>query len=340
MELLKTFIKITLFDNIMKHSIKITSFLVLIFILSQIIGLIIVNNYVSYETEGEVEYKELPLNIERPEMEDNFVWMYIISAILIGTILMLGLIKLKATFITKLWFFLAITIALTIAFNVFINSRNAFIIASIISLIRIIKPNFIINNFSEIFIYGGITAIFHNVLSIKVAIILLIIISIYDYIAVYKIKHMVTLAKYQTSQNLFAGAMIPYQIFNKSDSKKMKEKNNKNNQCKTKINFQIFKIREIFNPNKINSKKQNTKKTKPNKNKKTAILGGGDMAFPLFFAAAIMKEYNILISLITVFTTTLALIYLFVKSEKNKFYPAMPYLTIGCLVGYLIILFI
>jgi hypothetical protein len=30
----------------------------------------------------------------------------------------------------------------------------------------------------------------------------------------------------------------------------------------------------------------------------------------------------------------LALLYLLVKAEKDKFYPAMPFLSIGCLAGY------
>ena len=35
---------------------------------------------------------------------------------------------------------------------------------------------------------------------------------------------------------------------------------------------------------------------------------------------------------------SLALFYLLVKAKKDKFYPAMPYLTVGCVMGYLIVL--
>ena len=47
---------------------------------------------------------------------------------------------------------------------------------------------------------------------------ILIIISIYDIIAVWKIKHMVTLAKYQSENNLFAGAMVPYGTSKKKEN--------------------------------------------------------------------------------------------------------------------------
>jgi presenilin-like A22 family membrane protease len=320
----------------MKHSIKITSIIVLIFILSQVFGLFIVDNYMSTDDNGNTVYKELPLNIERPEMKENVVWIYILSAILIGTIIMLGLIKLQAKLATKIWFFLAIFMALTISLSSILSNSIAITIALLISLSRLIKPNFIINNLSEIFLYGGITAIFHNVLNIKISIIILLLISLYDYIAVYKIKHMITLAKYQTSEKLFAGIMIPYKIFNNNKFKMGKLKNIIN------LNF----LKNIKQRKKPNSNKRNvqiysaTNNNPKNSNEKTAILGGGDMAFPLFFSASIMKEYNIIIALIPVITSTLSLIYLFLISKKNKFYPAMPFLTIGCLLGYGIIFLI
>jgi len=34
--------------------------------------------------------------------------------------------------------------------------------------------------------------------------------------------------------------------------------------------------------------------------------------------------------------TTLALFSLFMYAKKNKFYPAMPFLTAGCFIGFLI----
>jgi hypothetical protein len=80
---------------------------------------------------------------------------------------------------------------------------------------------------------------------------------------------------------------------------------------------------------------------------RSAILGGGDIAFPLLFAGSVMEE--LIISGFTremaYFRTLLvplfagaALYLLFVKSEKGKFYPAMPFITVGCLIGYGLVL--
>ena len=71
-----------------------------------------------------------------------------------------------------------------------------------------------------------------------------------------------------------------------------------------------------------------------------AILGGGDVAFPLIFAGVILRAFSFLDASIVAFTSTLSLFFLFSIAKKEKFYPAMPFITAGCLIGYLIILLI
>ena len=69
---------------------------------------------------------------------------------------------------------------------------------------------------------------------------------------------------------------------------------------------------------------------------KIAILGGGDMGFSLLFAGVAFKMYGWIASIIII-TTTIALGILLVKSDKNKYYPAMPFLSAGAFIGYLIV---
>jgi len=172
------------------------------------------------------------------------------------------------------------------------------------------KSNMIVHNLSEVFIYGGLAAIFVPIMNVFAAILLLLLIAVYDFIAVFKIKHMVTMAKFQTEEKLFAGLAIPYKRQKKD--KKIKKK------TVTKIKKEAIR---------------------------TAILGGGDIGFPLLFAGVALKDLiisnNIMIAflktLIIPIATSLALLFLLVKSEKNKFYPAMPILSAGCFIGYGII---
>ena len=285
----------------MKHTVNITLIIILLFFLTQITGLFIISNYVSVQqvekqitviengkeinktiTVQEKSWSNLPYDIERPKLETKISYIQIFISLLIATALALLIIKFQVVKLWKFWFFLSVLLALTIAFKPFMPQLIAFSLALILAFIKVIKKNIILHNFTELFIYGGLAAIFVPVLNITAIFILLIIISVYDMIAVWKTKHMIKLAKFQTKENMFAGLSIPY-----------------------------------------------------GKNKR-AILGGGDMGFPLLFAGVLFKQFSWL-SLIVVITTTVALAILLYKSQKNKFYPAMPFLTLGCLAGYLIL---
>ena len=98
------------------------------------------------------------------------------------------------------------------------------------------------------------------------------------------------------------------------------------------------------------SKKKKVEKEKQRKNlkrtkkieTKNAVLGGGDIGFPLLFSGVIMKGLMLenlffigfLKTLIIPVFATLSLMLLFMLAKKNKFYPAMPFLTLGCAAGY------
>jgi len=222
--------------------------------------------------------------------------------------LLLILIKFKKFGLWKLWFFLAVFFTMAIAFAAFINNAIAAILAFILALIKIYKPTTITQNLTEIFIYGGLAAIFIPVINIFAAFMLLILISIYDIIAVTQTKHMIKLAKFQTKSKIFAGLLIPYGKTGKITPKE--------------------------------------KGITLGKESRVAVLGGGDIGFPLLFAGVVMKGLMLnnteligfLKTLIIPVFVSLALLYLLVKGKKDKFYPAMPYLTAGCVIGYLVIL--
>jgi len=67
-----------------------------------------------------------------------------------------------------------------------------------------------------------------------------------------------------------------------------------------------------------------------------AVLGGGDIGFPLIFAGVVLKEWGLLPSLIIPIFALIALAGLFYFSKEKKFYPAMPFISAGCFVGLLV----
>ena len=299
----------------MKHTLKVTIALVLFFFMAQFTGLLIINHYIDHKKTIEtkkVEWQPLPYNLERPEVKNQSAsFIYITIAIFIGTILVLLLIKFNKPLIWKFWFFATVWLTLAIAFAAFISNFLAAILALIITILKLYKPDVIIQNLSEIFIYGGLAAIFVPMINLFAAFMLLIVISIYDFVAVYKTKHMIKLAKFQSKSKIFAGLLIPYE------------------------------------KGKISIKDKITSKTEIKQKKfRVAVLGGGDIGFALIFAGVVMKDLMLKEAVLTGFLKTLivpifvslALLILLLKGQENKFYPAMPILSLGCFLGYLVVL--
>lgn len=297
------FIKSLGYCLFMKHSWVVTFSLVLLFAAAQLVGLAILSEYVVKTDEG-VSWKELPtiagVSIERPDVAPSLSIWYILAAILVGTVFILLIVKFGKVLLWKLWFLLAIVMCLSVAFGAFVGSVWAFVLALLFGVWKVVRPNIFVHNFTELFIYGGLAAIFVPILNVFYAFILLVALSFYDMYAVWKSKHMVSMAKFQTKSGIFAGLLIPYSFkVAKSSHSKRKSK---------KIQSQI----------------------------RTAVLGGGDIGFPLIFAGTILVSLDLVSALWVSLGATLALVCLLLASEKDRFYPAMPFLTVGCAIGYVI----
>jgi len=289
----------------MKHSVVVTLVLVSLFLASQLIGLFVVQEYVDIEataSSGVVTYKQLPsvgpLQLERPQIEQDVSFVWLFGGILIATLVMLLLIRWRSVRLWKVWFFLAVVITLTIAFGAFVPGWLAGLLAVILGVWKVWRPGIIVQNATELFIYAGLAAMFVPVMNLSAAVILLVLISLYDAYAVWKSEHMVRLAKFQSNAGVFAGLLIPYGIPGalRADSK----------------GGRMARVR-------------------------TAILGGGDLGFPLLFAGVVMRSAGVKAFIIPV-AVTAALLALLMFAKKDRFYPAMPFLAAGCLVGWVLTL--
>ena len=295
----------------MKHNLKITAIILIMFVITQFIGLYVVDYYSSEENK-------LPFGLETPEIEkqsDYSIFLgAIIFAFIIAIFLFFFLTKFKIAFVLKLWFFVVVIIALSI--TLFSITRNfdkflfgipliAVLIALPLAIIKIFRRNFLVHNFTELLIYPGIAAVFVPLLNIYTIIGLLVLISIYDMWAVWKSGIMQKMAKYQINKlKIFSGFFVPYL------SKQMRTK--------------------------IKGWKKTMKKTELKKKKikiNIAILGGGDIIFPIITAGVMLKTLGLIPAILVIAGATFGLGYLFFFSEKKKFYPAMPFITGGILVG-------
>jgi presenilin-like A22 family membrane protease len=299
----------------MKHTLLVTLVLVSIFLISQIVGLLVIERYVEEKTidreTGQIintTYTELPFGMQRPQIEESKSYIFIIGAVLLGTVIILVLVKFRSFKIWKLWFLMSVVLCLTVSFSAFMLRYQIIAagIAIVLALIKIYKPNVIIHNITEIFIYGGLAAIFVPVINLYAIVILLLIISVYDMIAVWKSKHMIKMAMFQAESKVFAGFSIPY--------------------------------KKGISGRKNNKTREKERVTKDRENIQSAILGGGDIGFPLLFAGVVMKSQGFLKVLIIPLVASAGLFLLLYFAKKERFYPAMPFLTLACFVGYGIVM--
>ena len=96
---------------------------------------------------------------------------------------------------------------------------------------------------------------------------------------------------------------------------------------------EIKMIRQKYK-NKEVPKKYKRKKYKVN----LAILGGGDIIFPIIASGVFFKFFGIVPALFVTFGALSGLIYLFSVTEKGKSYPAMPYISAGIFISVLLAL--
>ena len=299
----------------MKHSIKITFLLLVMFFLAQLIGI-----YVSsvYQPQVTQEYNQtsgqivnttsynIPYGFEPPQdVSPESSVTSIIIALIIAVLLMLGLMKLRAEVFLRWWFFIVVIIGIAIALNAFlINLQYSAILAALIAIVlayfKVFKRNLIAHNFTELLIYAGIASLFIPLLNVGTTVVLLVIISIYDMYAVWHAGFMQKMAKYQMEKvRVFSGFFIPY----------------------------------VSRKDRLKLRKAKTGKKKIKVPVHLAILGGGDVVFPLILAGVVLSAFGPLAALVIAIGAALGLASLFYFSQKGKFYPAMPFITIGAFIA-------
>jgi len=294
------------------------------FLVTQLIGIWITSSY--------ADGLRLPYGMEPPqEIQQEFSPIYFIISLLIAITLFFALTKLRAEKVIRVWFFIVTTLALGLALNAIISSPwisitdfdysnqipfIALLLAFPLAYFKIYKRNLTIHNATELLIYPGIAAVFIPLLNVLGIIIILLLISLYDMWAVWQSKLMQKMAEYQINNlKFFTGFFIPY-----ADKK-------------TKAKIKLLKEKY-----KNKSEKTMEKAFKKSKIKvHLAILGGGDIIFPIITAGIFYKTYQTLLpSFIIAISATLALAFLFVLARKGKFYPAMPFITIGIYLGMIV----
>lgn len=298
----------------MKHSLRITLIILCLFLATQLIGLAVLNDYrpevivfTFNGTDLNQTVHNLPYGLEPPAQEPSYSLISFIIAFVIALVIMVAIMKSNLVIIMRVWFALVIIIALAVSLFALLPDHplkkgSALLLAGILSAWRFWKGNKYIHNVTELLIYPGIAALLVPLLSIPTIFALLLLMSLYDIWAVWHSGFMQTLAKYQMQEvKIFSGLVIPYMI---KGTQALLQKARKTGKMPKGLKIQV------------------------------AILGGGDLIFPLLCAGTVFFAKGLIPALWIIAGSTLALAYLLLISQKGKFYPALPYLTVGCILGY------
>ncbi len=175
--------------------------------------------------------------------------------------------------------------------------------AILFTLVFSLGVNVLVHNLGIIFGIGGIAAVFGLSISVEFGLILLVALSLYDIVAVYVTKHMVTLARSMVESGAVFGFLIPFEFKGFFYGR---------NQAQAGIGENFM------------------------------ILGSGDIGLPLIFAASLVSVsltsaiITAAFSLVGLFLTHI----LFLNQERRRAMAALPPIATMTIVGYLVSLFI
>jgi presenilin-like A22 family membrane protease len=282
----------------------ITLTFVSIFLAVQLLGLYIGAIY--YEA---IQVGMLQPLVDNPQDISNSIYLFLYMLTATAIIILIlkfrkNLLKIIEIFIL----FMSSWITFSFLFPIAIWYIDLGLILSIILVLyKLLKHNFLINTLSIIFSLSGVGALLGASLGILPSILFILIVSIYDFISVFLTKHMIFMAKSIVRRPTIFTLSIPSNL------------NVKLNESKN-YGKKLSKV-GVFN------------------------LGSGDIALPLIFLVSVLNNYGLKYALFSLVGVTIMLFLLLnwrIKEAaiKPRALPAMPFLTVGLFLGFLISLVI
>jgi presenilin-like A22 family membrane protease len=272
-------------------------FFVVIFLLVQVIGLYVGSQYLGVIKSGQAQ----PVFENPEEVANSFI---LIIYMLLGTGIIIFAIK-YWKFLIRILEAVAIFSASTITFTFLIPIEIFYIpvgmlLAVALTAWKMLRPTILSQNISLIFSVAGAGAIIGASLGILPSLIFILLLSIYDFVAVFVTKHMVYMAKEIIKTPTAFTLAFPHK-FKKPVKFTVGKK-------KVKKQFHIFQ------------------------------LGGGDIAIPLIFSVSILSSFSLMQALLSVMgsAAALALLIYFSAKKPGRALPGLPFICSGAILGFLI----
>lgn len=230
-----------------------------------------------------------------------------IVAFIFATLFFIILIKTRyGSALFRFIFLIALFAGAQVIFRVWLSQELSIILAFLLVISRYIFPRVIIHNAAIIIAITGIAINLGMNIKPSDAILILIAISVYDYLAVYVTGHMVTMLKSTISSGTIFAMIVPQNFINMAE-----------------------KVSEV-------GKKKMTAEDEASKNA-YVYLGGGDLAFPLIMVVAASKIglFSAIITAIGALIGLLALNIIFATQKERRPMAALPPLAVFSILGFL-----
>jgi len=286
---------------------NVNKYVLSIFLIVQLLGLFVGMNLITLT--GQVKEIE-DIGVSPFGENSYFNSLFLFGYVLFGAVALIFLIKIyKGDLIFKLMEFMVVTSASTIVFFVFIlfiigivNSSIAMVLALLFGImfgiIKFVKPE--LRNIAAVISSAGVGAIFGYSMGLLPLLFFAILLSGYDYVAVFISKHMISFAKSFSKRNL-------------SFSIKAKSRQTKSIQVPSSDDPNV-QVTKIVPKNQLE-------------------LGTGDLVIPLMLVVAGFKVGGILLSLLIIIASFIGLIWVLNYVQKKKtFLPALPPLVIPSVI--------
>ncbi len=221
-------------------------------------------------------------------------------AFFIATSLMLLFLKFcKGKFLFEFFFSGAVIFGAQGPFGILFEKTGAFFIAVAIVILRFAYPRIWTQNLAIIFGIAGISASLGMSVKPLMALSIIVLLSVYDVVAVYKTRHMIKLFKGMAKKGAVLALIIP-KSFPKWSGR-----------------FEI-----------IRSKNEN----------EFVFLGTGDLALPLLFAVSVFS-LGVQFSLAIILGAVVGFIadhLIFITQKEKKPIPALPAIAFFSIMGYFV----
>jgi len=230
----------------------------------------------------------------------NFSWTDLIFFLIFAAILILIQSHKKFSgLIFKIFLILVVFSGAQIFFEIFLSSLMAISLALIAAILFVFLKNIFVHDLAIIIGLAGVGAILGLSITPQIGLIALVALSFYDIIAVYKTKHMVTMAKNMIESGAVFGFIIP------------------------------FDFRGFFS---------GKGEVKDRIGEKFMILGSGDIGLPLIFASSLVPVSIVsaaivgIFSILGLFVTHL----IFINQKQRAPMAALPPIATFAIIGYLV----